>query len=1145
MSPRGISLALLRVLLWGLTAALVLALGLGATARGTALLARTLSLVEPRLVIEHRDGNLLEAGFERIAWHDAGLAVELRDIAWTLSPRCLLTDTLCFDQLAIAALDIDIGPPSGKSSPLALAPMMLPLPLSVAHGTLATLSVRRGAAELVTLEDIALDGQMRDSRIELQRLEARMGELGATLAGNVELRAQLPLDATGRLRWGTAHRADIRASGDLSRLEFSASSEGRYALDVEGRVDTLARPLALTLTARSREALLLRPEQPGLAALHETTLTLEGTLAALRASLAARLESAALGANAVTAAATWTPGRIDVEAFALQGEAGQLDASGHLDTGAGRHWAVQARATDFCPTGWIPALRCALSGTATLDGAFGTPLALAVESALEGTVNDHPARIAGRVAALPDGRWQVDGLRLASGANTLALAGSVGEQIALDATLDLANLADTIATATGSGGGSLRVRGSRTDPQLQGTLRLRDAAWNGIEAGSLALEADWHGLAQARNSVRLALDGARWRNVAGIGLEASLAGSGPAHRIALEARAADAALRLDCAGALAVADGWRGECRRLDVAPALAQARWRNDHPLRLAWQRKDGEVRIEPFCLGRDDAALCSRRTAVLGAGRLAGITIEGSQIPFAMLGPWLPAGLGVGGNFDLRVEADKGVDRNPRIEARASAGATTLTVLAAGEALDIALGGASASLRTAGAGIALDWQLLLGGDARFTGEALLQQDSGALSGTMALRALDLAPFAKQAPGVVAAAGRLGGDVRLGGSLREPRAAGVLSLRDGMLSHEKLPHPIEDVMLDVEFSGAEARLAGRFDSVAGAGTLDGTARFAGAGAGWSADLGLRSAGLRLEPMRGSTLTVVPDLRVQLGPKHAGISGQLYLPQADIRLDRLPASAVSVSPDTVIVGEEPAGAPFDYSADLEVRLGDNVRLRGRGVDARLEGGIEVRRDIGDRELRGDGEIEIADGRFTAYGQRLEVTEGVVRFRGPLDRPQLRLTAVRRIDDENIQVGVRVRGDLRDPKLSTFSRPAMEESRAMHYLLTGRPPSAGGNSDLVVASMLMQLGVAGASGVTGNVLRGFGIQDFQLATREVEGGTEVHLSGYLRPDLYLRYGVSTFDKVNTFRLRYRLRRSVYVEAVSGIENAVDFLYSFER
>jgi translocation and assembly module TamB len=56
---------------------------------------------------------------------------------------------------------------------------------------------------------------------------------------------------------------------------------------------------------------------------------------------------------------------------------------------------------------------------------------------------------------------------------------------------------------------------------------------------------------------------------------------------------------------------------------------------------------------------------------------------------------------------------------------------------------------------------------------------------------------------------------------------------------------------------------------------------------------------------------------------------------------------------------------------------------------------------------------------------------------------------------------------------------------------------------------------------------------------------VQLSGYLTPDLYLRYGVSTFEKVNTFRLRYRLTPRFFVEAVSGVENAVDFLYSFSR
>jgi translocation and assembly module TamB len=93
--------------------------------------------------------------------------------------------------------------------------------------------------------------------------------------------------------------------------------------------------------------------------------------------------------------------------------------------------------------------------------------------------------------------------------------------------------------------------------------------------------------------------------------------------------------------------------------------------------------------------------------------------------------------------------------------------------------------------------------------------------------------------------------------------------------------------------------------------------------------------------------------------------------------------------------------------------------------------------------------------------------------------------------------------------------------------------------------MMQLGISGAGKVTSKIFGKLGIQDFQVDSRKVQGGTEVQLSGYLTPDLYLRYGVSTFEKVNTFRLRYRLTPRFFVEAVSGVENAVDFLYSFSR
>ena len=190
-------------------------------------------------------------------------------------------------------------------------------------------------------------------------------------------------------------------------------------------------------------------------------------------------------------------------------------------------------------------------------------------------------------------------------------------------------------------------------------------------------------------------------------------------------------------------------------------------------------------------------------------------------------------------------------------------------------------------------------------------------------------------------------------------------------------------------------------------------------------------------------------------------------------------------------------------------------------------------------------MKILDGRYTAYGQRLEVTAGSLLFRGPLGRPGLRITAVRRIEDEQISVGVQVRGDAKAPEVTVFSKPTMPESRALHYLLTGRAPATGDNNELALSSTAMRMGLAGAGVVTGRVLGKLGIQDFQIDSRDVQGGTEVQLSGYLTPDLYLRYGVSTFEKVNTFRLRYRLTPRFFVEAVSGVENAVDFLYSFHR
>lgn len=53
-----------------------------------------------------------------------------------------------------------------------------------------------------------------------------------------------------------------------------------------------------------------------------------------------------------------------------------------------------------------------------------------------------------------------------------------------------------------------------------------------------------------------------------------------------------------------------------------------------------------------------------------------------------------------------------------------------------------------------------------------------------------------------------------------------------------------------------------------------------------------------------------------------------------------------------------------------------------------------------------------------------------------------------------------------------------------------------------------------------------------------------MSGYVTKDLQIKYGVGIFDSLATLTLRYRLMPRLYLEAVSGIDQALDLLYQFE-
>ena len=57
-------------------------------------------------------------------------------------------------------------------------------------------------------------------------------------------------------------------------------------------------------------------------------------------------------------------------------------------------------------------------------------------------------------------------------------------------------------------------------------------------------------------------------------------------------------------------------------------------------------------------------------------------------------------------------------------------------------------------------------------------------------------------------------------------------------------------------------------------------------------------------------------------------------------------------------------------------------------------------------------------------------------------------------------------------------------------------------------------------------------------------TQVSISGYLMPGLQLQYGMGVFTSISEVRLRYELMPRLYVQVMSGLNQALDLFYKFE-
>jgi len=391
-----------------------------------------------------------------------------------------------------------------------------------------------------------------------------------------------------------------------------------------------------------------------------------------------------------------------------------------------------------------------------------------------------------------------------------------------------------------------------------------------------------------------------------------------------------------------------------------------------------------------------------------------------------------------------------------------------------------------------------------------------------------------------------LASDLQVKGSLMHPQVFGQFSVDGIQVKGDVTPIDVKDGRIDLDFDGYSAKLDANVETPDGYLDIEGSGKWQDLQA-WHSNVRVFAHELMVDVPPMVKIKVVPDMTIDVTPELATITGDIALPWGRIVVEDLPPSAVGVSSDQVILNKDlqPEGEstiPFEVVTNINISIGDDFKLSAFGLEGELVGKLNVAQK--DQGPFVTGEVNIVNGTYQSFGQDLLIEEGKILMNGPPDQPYVAINAIRNPDNtqDDVTAGIRVTGPATEPVIEIYSEPAMPQANALSYILRGQ--DIDGESSGSMTTTLIGLSLAKSGKVVGKIGEAFGVQDLQLDTAGSGEDSQVTVSGYILPGLQVKYGVGIFNSLGEFTVRYRLMQDLYVEAVSGLDSAVDLLYQFE-
>ena len=1071
---------------------------------------------------------------------------------------------------------------SAANNPLpALLQLQLPVELALPQLHVTDFTLVQAQQTLLQLQSLQTDVLLSANQWQLQNTQLRLQQPELQASGDVQLERltqqlalQLQLEAS-HAQLSAPVKVNIDGRGPLATWQLQVNSTSPWPLQLELKTDLVSPGLAFQgtlhgddlhwpLPAKVQTPITV-PADPQAATPMATKPTMQsadltlrqlgvqfsGDLNQQQLTLNVATESPALPQAEWTLSATQHQGVLELSALQLRTLNGQADLSGKLQLNT-LELTAALQLNGIQPGLYWADYPGELSGQVELDANFAASPARqwqlhANTLHLNGELRGQPLLLDGQLTLQQprSGLLQLEtpGLKLQHGPNLLQLNGALGEQLTLDATLHIADLAHSLALAEGEIDAKFQLRGDMKKPDLQLSLSARKLSYlDDYSLAEFTASANLPAMGEKNSQISLNAKNGQAPGWQLQQLDWQSEGTQQQHQthLTLDSHQLKAVLAMQAG---IKEQQWRANVQEFRLQSDMGDWQLQKAWPIWLDLAKQQAE--LGSACWLQADASICLSKTKLLSSkqGELA---LQLQQLPLNSLDPVLPPNLSLEGSASGQLAFNWLKGRLSELSWQ----------------LQSATGLLRHQLTTP---LDLPWRelSLTGGLKNFqltsSLQATLSKDS-AIAANVEIKALNSAAPTLKANLQLAPLsltflqpvfneyskfdGLLSANLRAEGALGNPAIYGSLAIDALQLTGQQAPLELTKANLLASFRGFAASLNSDWQTPEGRLSVTGDANWLTPDA-WFSQVDVKGEKLQLQ-LTDAELTVSPQLRLTASPHSGQITGTIDIPAGNIRFNSLPENATKVSADEIVISaQQRAGEKSNWtlSSDIRLKIGEQVRLAAFGLKTRLQGDLRVRQQGMVPTLH--GQVQLKDGSFRAYGQDLKLRKGRLTFNGPANQPLLAIEAIRNPEktEDNVIAGLRVNGLADNPLVEVFSEPSKPQANALAYLLLGRDigSSAG---DGAVTTGLIGIGIANSGQLVGAIGEAFGISDLSLDTAGSGEKSKVTVSGYLSPRLQVKYGVGIFSQFGEFTLRYRLMQQVYIEAVQGLATSVDVLYKME-